>query len=994
MATTTTITKLLFRRGNDSDRAQTVLASGEPGWCLDTNRLWIGDGVTPGGYPALSAKEEHLQYEPKGLNAPQALNINIPGLDRTLTDQWGNDLLDSQLYDQSGKYLYPANDDIRTFNNLYFVNEAQPGIVKHTKLANTSDGATTNDLPTSLYIDCLNGSKIDIGGGAIVIEKDKQGTKSVKIETNAAVFEAVKAVFDEGVHTHFEDKTVDLNVKYVDPDADDPVPEPEGDGSSSNDTGLYFAHQNYLSAGFMRVGTGQNDNDACSVLEFNPTVYKDNWDSELLSVDVNGHTMNHHRGFVELDNNNQPYHDYTDASGNPTKSQTAGWEGGGRDLGDWGEAPKYLRIHSPRPDNKDSKGYSGLANLVFESGLIVYGPGDPTTGSFNAYRVNQSVDTGAHPTFKGLTIQPGGEPIPVTSGGTGVTALAKSGVVHTPKDSDVGPLQSQPLAVDQMIVGTKNGIGITDLKDATTKYIEVTTDAAQLGQYTFSNKFCPDSFYPADKVEYIDKWYSIQDNAGNTVNPSVQQSNIAFQGVNSTDSTTYLKTSLAKTGDQSDARMELFHLATSSTDALYSLRSTEAAYGKYIQAENAGEINCTEHYTDMEFEEWKALDPATPFTSRDSGKVIGSLRINGMGHLEGFRVKDLDTRYAKYTHVGTRDIRVDGKLLAPANTNNGFSASPSTNYPTTRTWFTAPAIPDPLSIATGIYNVVFNDYGTVKSWSKYDLNNVYLTVDQLQSMFDSTYGDINSNAVAIDALDTRVTTLEGIAADHESRIDVIEEEMDDGRIVMTDNVQTITHQKTFSANKTIFTNELVVRASDTGSEGAQITLAACQGGSSSVTKASQITGEQASTGCIDVMTTTSGSTYTGVGDKTECLRLFHHGAGWCLLSKPGDFVVKKDIIAFATSDKQFKDNLKPIDNALDITNSITGYRFDWNDKQPTFVGEDVGVVAQEVEEVLPEVVATREDGSKAVRYEKLIPVLIESIKTLTARVEELESQLK
>ena len=158
-----------------------------------------------------------------------------------------------------------------------------------------------------------------------------------------------------------------------------------------------------------------------------------------------------------------------------------------------------------------------------------------------------------------------------------------------------------------------------------------------------------------------------------------------------------------------------------------------------------------------------------------------------------------------------------------------------------------------------------DSYGTVKSWSKYDLNNVYLTVDQLQSMFDSTYGDINSNAIAIDALDTRVAALEATAADHESRIDTIEEEMDDGRIVMTDNVQTITHQKTFAANKTLFTNELVVRASDTGSEGAQITLAACQGGSKNVTKASQITGEQASTGCIDVMTTTSGSTYTGVG---------------------------------------------------------------------------------------------------------------------------------
>lgn len=43
---------------------------------------------------------------------------------------------------------------------------------------------------------------------------------------------------------------------------------------------------------------------------------------------------------------------------------------------------------------------------------------------------------------------------------------------------------------------------------------------------------------------------------------------------------------------------------------------------------------------------------------------------------------------------------------------------------------------------------------------------------------------------------------------------------------------------------------------------------------------------------------------------------------------------------------------------------------------------------------MPEVVAARDDGYKAVKYEKLVPLLIESIKELTAKVEELESRLK
>jgi hypothetical protein len=70
---------------------------------------------------------------------------------------------------------------------------------------------------------------------------------------------------------------------------------------------------------------------------------------------------------------------------------------------------------------------------------------------------------------------------------------------------------------------------------------------------------------------------------------------------------------------------------------------------------------------------------------------------------------------------------------------------------------------------------------------------------------------------------------------------------------------------------------------------------------------------------------------------------------------------------------------------------LSGNTFDWNNR----VGihkSDVGVIAQEVESLgLPQVVATREDGHLAVRYEKLIPLLIESIKELKSKVEKLEN---
>jgi len=102
--------------------------------------------------------------------------------------------------------------------------------------------------------------------------------------------------------------------------------------------------------------------------------------------------------------------------------------------------------------------------------------------------------------------------------------------------------------------------------------------------------------------------------------------------------------------------------------------------------------------------------------------------------------------------------------------------------------------------------------------------------------------------------------------------------------------------------------------------------------------------------------------------------------------------VKGDIVASETSDKRLKDNIKPIQNAAEKINKIGGYEFDWNDKQELYEGHDVGVIAQEIEEVLPEVVETREDGYKAVDYKKIVPLLIEGIKDLQKQIDELKKQ--
>jgi len=105
-------------------------------------------------------------------------------------------------------------------------------------------------------------------------------------------------------------------------------------------------------------------------------------------------------------------------------------------------------------------------------------------------------------------------------------------------------------------------------------------------------------------------------------------------------------------------------------------------------------------------------------------------------------------------------------------------------------------------------------------------------------------------------------------------------------------------------------------------------------------------------------------------------------------SVTGELIVTGDITAFSTSDQRLKDNITPIPNALNKVLSISGNTFDWNDKSGK-EGTEAGVIAQEIMEVLPEAVTTRDNGYLAVNYEKLVPLLIEAIKELKSEIEDL-----
>jgi hypothetical protein len=121
------------------------------------------------------------------------------------------------------------------------------------------------------------------------------------------------------------------------------------------------------------------------------------------------------------------------------------------------------------------------------------------------------------------------------------------------------------------------------------------------------------------------------------------------------------------------------------------------------------------------------------------------------------------------------------------------------------------------------------------------------------------------------------------------------------------------------------------------------------------------------------------------------------GVGVAPNATDGRIDASNDIVAFQTSDRRLKENITPIANALDKVKSLTGVEFDWKEETKHvhgYEGHDTGIIAQEVQAVMPTAVRTNDSGYLSVRYEKLIGLLVEANKELAARVEELESKLK
>lgn len=132
---------------------------------------------------------------------------------------------------------------------------------------------------------------------------------------------------------------------------------------------------------------------------------------------------------------------------------------------------------------------------------------------------------------------------------------------------------------------------------------------------------------------------------------------------------------------------------------------------------------------------------------------------------------------------------------------------------------------------------------------------------------------------------------------------------------------------------------------------------------------------------------------------TSSVQFGSFGVGTAASGTSGEIRATNNVTAYYSSDRQFKENIIPIENALDKVKSIGGKYFDWTDSYIESKGgidgyfvqkSDFGVIAQDVQSVFPKAVRTREDGTLAVDYEKLVALAFQAIVELNVQIEQLK----
>jgi hypothetical protein len=269
----------------------------------------------------------------------------------------------------------------------------------------------------------------------------------------------------------------------------------------------------------------------------------------------------------------------------------------------------------------------------------------------------------------------------------------------------------------------------------------------------------------------------------------------------------------------------------------------------------------------------------------------------------------------------------------------------------------------------------------------------------------------SSALTRLTALEVETSNLETFSGSALTRLSNLEGT--DISITLTGDVTgtgTITNLANVSFATTIAANSVTLGTDTTGdyvgsmTAGTGITVGTATGeGSTPVITNTGVTSNVAGTGVTVSGATGAVTISIGQAVATSSNVQFNSlGVGMAASATAGRIDATNDVVAFSSSDIRFKENIKVIENPIEKIKKISGNTYDWKEENKIehgYEGNDVGVIAQEIEAVLPQLVQTRESGFKAVKYDKLVALLIEGIKeqqiqidNLTIQVEELKKQ--
>jgi len=269
----------------------------------------------------------------------------------------------------------------------------------------------------------------------------------------------------------------------------------------------------------------------------------------------------------------------------------------------------------------------------------------------------------------------------------------------------------------------------------------------------------------------------------------------------------------------------------------------------------------------------------------------------------------------------------------------------------------------------------------IKTLSRISSYNVdVINANSVTVLGSSVVGGAGTDAYARTTANTatdNITILQGVNTTQNTRI-TVNENVDAWQNSQITAVQSLanTDYTTITVTSGVYGNATFVPVTTLGANGRVIAVtntAISSGGGGGAT--------------ITDDTTSSGTRYITMTTQTSGSQSIANTSTTKLYFQPSTGTLSSTIFS-SLSDETKKTNINVISNSLNVTENIRGVTFDWTDG----TGSSAGLIAQDVEKYLPQLIHIDENGTKALNYNGVIGVLVEAVKELSERVKQLESK--